>query len=59
MIMATPVLFVGWKLFRGTRFLAPDEIDLKRHIHEIETYERNYIPQRSRYFYSGSHPIPP
>ncbi|KAL8410747.1 hypothetical protein RB596_000431, partial [Gaeumannomyces avenae] len=51
MIVVTPLLFAGWKFFKGTRFLAPEEVDLKRHVQEIETYEQNYIPQRSKRLY--------
>lgn len=52
MIIVTPALFVGWKFFNKTKFLKPEEVDLRKHIDEIEEYERNYIPQPSKGLYN-------
>ncbi|TLS29986.1 hypothetical protein PpBr36_02860 [Pyricularia pennisetigena] len=52
MIVVTPTLFVGWKLFKKTKFLKPEEVDLRKHIDEIEEYERNYVPQPSKGIYN-------
>ncbi|KAH9428473.1 hypothetical protein MCOR02_011023 [Pyricularia oryzae] len=52
MIIVTPALFVGWKFFNKTKFLKPEEVDLRKHIDEIDEYERNYIPQPSKGLYN-------
>ncbi|KAI6352746.1 hypothetical protein MCOR25_009315 [Pyricularia grisea] len=52
MIVVTPALFVGWKFFKKTKFLKPEEVDLRKHLDEIEEYERNYIPQPSKGIYN-------
>jgi amino acid transporter len=44
MIAVFPILFVFWKLFRRTRFLKPEEVDLREGLEEIEDYQRNYVP---------------
>ncbi|KAI6434865.1 hypothetical protein MCOR22_009396 [Pyricularia oryzae] len=52
MIIVTPALFVGWKFFNKTKFLKPEEVDLRKHIDEIDEYERNYIPQPFKGLYN-------
>ncbi|KAI9857439.1 MAG: hypothetical protein M1824_004847 [Vezdaea acicularis] len=44
MIGVFPVLFVGWKLIKKTKFLKPEEVDLQQDLDEIDEYERNYVP---------------
>lgn len=44
MIGVFPVLFIGWKLVKRTKWLKPDEVDLLRDLDEIEEYTRNYVP---------------
>jgi amino acid transporter len=38
-----PVLFVGWKFLKKTKFLKPHEVDLVTDLAEIEEYHRNFI----------------
>ena len=40
-----PVLFVGWKLLKRTRWWKPEEVDLRRDVAEIEEYTRNYVKE--------------
>lgn len=44
MIMICPLLFVGWKLVRKTRFHRPLEVDLRQDLAGIEEYQRDYVP---------------
>jgi amino acid transporter len=44
MIGVFPVLFIGWKLIRKTKFKKPEEVDLKQDVAEIEEYTRNFVP---------------
>ncbi|MCJ1395500.1 hypothetical protein MMC18_008386, partial [Xylographa bjoerkii] len=43
MIGVFPVLFVFWKLSKGTKLLKPVEVDLLQDLDEIEEYTRNYV----------------
>lgn len=45
MIGVFPVLFVGWKILKKTKWLKPEEVDLLRDVEEIEEYTKNYIPR--------------
>ncbi|KEZ43946.1 hypothetical protein SAPIO_CDS4140 [Scedosporium apiospermum] len=45
MVMAFPVLYVGWKIVHRTRIFKPEEVDLRKDLDVIEEYEREYIPQ--------------
>lgn len=49
MIGVFPILFVGWKLVKKTRWLKPEEVDLLRDVPEIEEYTRNYVPRPPRW----------
>lgn len=51
MIGVFPVLFVVWKLLKGTKFLKPEEVDLRSGVEEIEEYSREYVPVVSKYVY--------
>lgn len=51
MIGVFPVLFLGWKLLKKTKFLKPEEVDLRGGVDEIEEYTREYVPVASRYVY--------
>ena len=53
MIAVFPILFVFWKFFRHTRFLKPEEVDLKEGLEEIEEYQRNYVPTPSSNWFNG------
>ena len=48
MIGVFPVLFIGWKIFRKTKFLGPEEVDLFQDVEEIEEYTRNYVPRPTK-----------
>lgn len=46
MVGVFPVLFVGWKLFKKTKWLKPHEVVLRtREVDQIEEYTRNYVEQ--------------
>lgn len=47
MVGIFPVIFVGWKVLKGTRFLRPEEVDLVTGVAEIDEYSRNYVPDPS------------
>lgn len=53
MIGVFPILFVGWKLIKRTKWLRPDEVDLVKDLDEVEDYTRNYvpIPPKNKFFY--------
>ncbi|KAI9877576.1 MAG: hypothetical protein M1830_003533 [Pleopsidium flavum] len=53
MIGVFPVLFVGWKLLKKTKWYRPEEVDLMRDVEEIEEYTRNYIPRPPRNKFVG------
>ena len=44
MIGVFPILFVGWKLLKRTKWLKPVDVDLRKDLEEIEEYTRNYVP---------------
>jgi amino acid transporter len=37
------VLFIGWKLLKGTKWIKPHEADLITDLAEIEEYHRNFV----------------
>ncbi|KAH9865854.1 hypothetical protein J1614_009441 [Plenodomus biglobosus] len=42
MVMVFPVLYVGWKLLKKTKFVKAEEADLYSDVAEIEEYTRNF-----------------
>lgn len=48
MIFVFPVIFIVWKVVHKTKFRAPEEVDLKQDLEEIEEYQRNYVPTPDR-----------
>ncbi len=44
MIFVFPVLFIGWKLLKKTKWMKPEEVDLRKDVQEIEEYTRDYVP---------------
>ena len=44
MIFVFPVLFIGWKIIKKTKFKKAHEIDLFEDLEEIEQYHRNFVP---------------
>lgn len=49
MVGVFPVLFLGWKVIKRTKWLQPHEVDLISGVEEIEEYTRNFIPSPSRW----------
>ena len=45
MIGVFPMLFIGWKILKKTRWLKPEAVDLYKDVEEIEEYTRNYTPR--------------
>jgi amino acid transporter len=49
MIGVFPVIFVTWKLVKKTKWLKPEEVQLRtKEVEEIEEYTRNYVPRVPR-----------
>ncbi|KAK2748724.1 hypothetical protein FQN57_000305 [Myotisia sp. PD_48] len=48
MLALCPLLFFGWKFFKRTKWLKPEEVDLKSGVEEVEEYTRNFIPGPSK-----------
>ncbi|KAF2120512.1 amino acid permease/ SLC12A domain-containing protein [Lophiotrema nucula] len=44
MIFVFPVLFLGWKFIKRSKFKRAHEIDLYQDLEEIEEYTRNFVP---------------
>ncbi|KAL9101164.1 MAG: hypothetical protein Q9163_003542 [Psora crenata] len=44
MIGVFPLLFIGWKFLKRTKWLDPSEVDLYKDVQEIEEYTRTYVP---------------
>ena len=45
MIGVCPILFIGWKLIKKTKWKKPEEVNLYQDLDEMEEYERNYVEQ--------------
>ena len=54
MIGVFPVLFVSWKVLKKTKFLRPEEVDLREGVEAIEEYSREYVPVASKYVFQFS-----
>lgn len=44
MIFIFPVLYLGWKFIKRTKFIKAHEVDLYQNVEEIEEYTRNFVP---------------
>jgi len=44
MIFLFPVIYIGWKLLKKTKWVRSDEADLYQDLDEIEEYHKNYVP---------------
>lgn len=51
MIGVFPVLFVGWKIIKKTKWKNAHEVDLKGEVEEIEDYQRHFVPVPPKYDY--------
>ena len=49
MIGLFPVLFIGWKFIKKTKWRKAHEVDLKGEVEEIEEYTRNFVPAPYKY----------
>lgn len=49
MIGVTPLLYIGWKLIKGTKIYKAEEIDLLKDLDGIEEYQRAYVPSKAKY----------
>ncbi|KAK5709623.1 general amino acid permease agp2 [Elasticomyces elasticus] len=50
MIGLCPVLFIGWKLIKKSKWRKPHELDLRGEVEEIDEYTRNFVPAPYRNF---------
>ncbi|KAF2842262.1 amino acid transporter-like protein [Patellaria atrata CBS 101060] len=48
MVFIFPVLFIGWKLVKKTKWVKPEEADLYTGVEEIEEYTRSFVPTPPR-----------
>jgi amino acid transporter len=54
MIGVFPVIFVGWKLLKKTKWLKPEEVQLRTaEVDEIEEYTRNYVERTPKTKWHG------
>lgn len=58
MVGVFPVLYIGWKLIKKTKFRKPHEVDLYKDLDEIEEYHRNYVPTPPRQVPQALMPMP-
>jgi amino acid transporter len=47
MIGLFPVLFIGWKLIKKTKWTRAVDVDLQGEVEEIEEYQANFVPSAS------------
>lgn len=52
MIFVCPVLFVVWKVVKGTKLRRAEEIDLVTYVEEIDEYQRTFVEQPARFVLS-------
>ncbi|KAK4955953.1 general amino acid permease agp2 [Elasticomyces elasticus] len=50
MIGLCPVLFIGWKLIKKSKWRKPHELDLRGEVEEIDEYTRNFVQAPYRNF---------
>lgn len=54
MIGVFPVIFVGWKLIKKTKWLKPEEVVLRTsEVDDIDEYTRNYVERLPKTRYHG------
>jgi hypothetical protein len=44
----TPILYLGWKIIKKTKFKSPLEVHLYQDLEEIEEYTKNFIPKPNK-----------
>ena len=48
MIFVFPILYLGWKVIKGTKFLKPTEVNLRpADLDQIEEYHNNFVPAKA------------
>lgn len=47
MIGLFPILFIGWKLIKKTKWTRAVDVDLVGEVEEIEEYQANFVPSAS------------
>jgi len=47
-IFVFPVLYLGWKITKKTKFKSSLEVDLYHDLEEIEEYTRNFVPKPNK-----------
>jgi len=54
MIGVFPVIFISWKLIKKTKWLKPEEVNLRpSEIEEIEEYTRSYVERAPKTKWHG------
>jgi amino acid transporter len=54
MIGVFPVIFVGWKIIKKTKWLSPHDVVLRTsEVDEIEEYTRNYVERAPKTRWHG------
>jgi amino acid transporter len=54
MIGVFPIIFVGWKLFKRTKWLKPHEVILRTaEVDEIDEYTANYVERTPKTKWHG------
>lgn len=48
MVGIVPLLYLGYKVLKRSKFYKPEEVDLLKNLDEIEEYEANYQPQPAK-----------
>lgn len=54
MVGVFPVLFIGWKFFKKTKWMKPEDVVLRtKEVDEIEEYTRNYVEPKAKNRFHG------
>ncbi|CAN8103058.1 unnamed protein product [Discula destructiva] len=49
MVGVVPLLYLGYKVLKRSKFLKPEEVDLLKNLDEVEDYEANYVSQPAKH----------
>ncbi|KAL5605994.1 hypothetical protein BROUX41_006213 [Berkeleyomyces rouxiae] len=52
MVMVVPVMFVVWKLLKGTTWRRREDVDLISGVEEVEEYTMNYVEEKETDWYN-------
>jgi amino acid transporter len=54
MVGVFPVLFTGWKFYKKTKWMKPEDVVLRtKEVDEIEEYTRNYVEPKAKNRFNG------